>query len=123
MTPEQIAKSGTESAHQCALFAKAASELKHYPMLRWMHSIPNGGRRDLREAARLKAEGARAGVWDIFFPCPTLDWSGLYIEMKVGKNKLSELQEQFACDLADKYKFELCYSWQEAWAAIERYLG
>ena len=40
-------------------------------------AIPNGGWRDIRTAARLKAEGVCRGVPDLFIPA----W-GLWIEMK-----------------------------------------
>ena len=45
MTPETLAKSGTEAAHQTALFAWAALQLQRWPELRWLHHIPNGGSR------------------------------------------------------------------------------
>lgn len=70
MTPDQIAKSGTEAAHQTALFAFIAvarsrgfqkawewatsgdalldvstSTPDAWPELRWLHHIPNGGSR------------------------------------------------------------------------------
>lgn len=40
-------------------------------------AIPNGGWRDIRTAARLKAEGVTPGVPDLFIP----EW-GVFIEMK-----------------------------------------
>lgn len=40
-------------------------------------SIPNGGKRGIREAARLKAEGVTAGIPDLHIP----QWK-LWIEMK-----------------------------------------
>lgn len=46
----------------------------------WIHAIPNGGGRGIREAGRLKAEGVSAGVPDLF--CPSLC---LWIEMKKRK--------------------------------------
>lgn len=50
--------------------------------LRWIHAIPNGGARDIRTAAKLKAEGVKSGIWDIFWPYRSKGYSGLYIEMK-----------------------------------------
>ena len=43
-------------------------------------AIPNGGRRDIATARRLKAEGVVAGVPDLFVP----EWM-LWIEMKRAK--------------------------------------
>ncbi|WCF59073.1 endonuclease [Pseudomonas phage UF_RH5] len=112
MTPATLAKSGTEHAHQTALFAYAAVAYLHgfdvadewcktgklpkrdpdappkVPALEWFHAIPNGGSRGDDDKSRkirgaqLKAEGVRQGVADTFLPWPSGDWHGLYIEMK-----------------------------------------
>ena len=39
-----------------------------HPKLRWMFAIPNGGYRDVREATRLKKQGVKSGVSDMFLP-------------------------------------------------------
>jgi hypothetical protein len=111
MTPAQLAKTGSESAHQIALFAWASVAYNHgfelaqlwldggnvavdtlsepaVPELKWIHHIPNGGSRgnDVRSqqirGAKLKAEGVRSGVSDICLPVRRAGCSGLYIEMK-----------------------------------------
>lgn len=112
MTPATLAKSGTEHAHQTALFAYAAVAYLHgfdvadewsktgklpkrdpdapptVPALEWFHAIPNGGSRGDDDKSRkirgaqLKAEGVRQGVADTFLPWPNGGWHGLYIEMK-----------------------------------------
>lgn len=131
--PGYWAQSGTESGHQKSLFAWAAIEAKTDPRLSLMFAIPNGGKRDAGTAARMKAEGVRAGVPDIFLPAPVVRinhgdnsalWHGLFIEMKVGKGKLSDEQKEwmFAFD-QQGYKCETCYSWLEAREAINNYLG
>ena len=66
-----IARSGTESANQIALFAWTADNREEYPMLEIMHHIPNGGHRNKSTANRLRLEGVRAGVPDIFLPFPS----------------------------------------------------
>ncbi len=45
-------------------------------------AIPNGGGRTRRTAGRLKAEGVRPGVADIFCALPVPGHAGLWIEMK-----------------------------------------
>lgn len=45
-------------------------------------AIPNGGGRSKGEAGRLKAEGVKAGVSDLFVAWPAGDRHGLWIEMK-----------------------------------------
>lgn len=140
MTPEQLAKSGSEDAHQMALFAWARLEEKRYPMLKWMHAIPNGGLRSARTGAKMKATGARKGVWDIFLPVPT--WVqevkkvslGLYIEMKkpalvvngkkTSAGTLTPEQKEYRQHLTFyAYDSVVCYTWEEARDAILAYLS
>ena len=134
VTPEQLAKSGSEDAHQMAVFCWAASVLSQYPQLEWMHSIPNGGFRNKIEATKLVATGARAGVWDIFLPYPRIQHGdlfihGIYIEMKAPaqRNKkdggLSKEQIDFG-DWAKHvgYATAVCYTWEEARDVIVNYL-
>lgn len=100
MTPDQLAKSGTESGHQRAVFAWAALHLGKWPELRWLHHIPNGGSRgdDARSrqirGAALKAEGVKTGVSDLCLPVKRGEFSGLYIEMKKPGKLKSESKEQ-----------------------------
>lgn len=58
-------------------------------------AIPNGGARSKREAGRLKAEGVRAGVSDVFCALPRGGWSGLFIEMKSSTGTASKEQRQW----------------------------
>ena len=55
-------------------------------------AIPNGGLRNKVTAAKLKAEGVLAGVPDLFIATPNSTHSGLFIEMKAGRGKPTELQ-------------------------------
>lgn len=146
MSPDAIAKSGSESAHQKALFAWAAMA-KHFgfsvaflaesyakgaaihpndarpvPALDWLFAIPNGGKRDAITASRLKAEGVRAGVHDVFWPFPTQQYAGLFIEMKVDNNKLTDEQKVFGAVMIERcYAVAVCYSWREAAMVIQLY--
>jgi hypothetical protein len=47
-----------------------------------LFAIPNGGQRNIIVASKLKAEGVRAGVPDLFLAFPKKDAAGLFIEMK-----------------------------------------
>lgn len=95
MTPWELAKPGTEHAHQRALFAWAAiaadygfdyadDELaydhrtrsalsakywsREYPELKYMFAIHNQGHGDVIRGGRARAEGVKAGVPDIMLP-------------------------------------------------------
>lgn len=58
----------------------------------YLFAIPNGGKRNVREAARLKRQGVKAGVSDLMLNIARNGYHGLDIELKIGKNKLSENQ-------------------------------
>ena len=61
----------TEHEEQCALFEWADC---WFPMVSaLLFAIPMGGHRHIAVAAKLKAEGVKAGVPDIFFALPKVD--------------------------------------------------
>lgn len=125
ITPEQLAKPGTEHAHQAALFCWASMKYETYPELRLMFAIPNGGLRDKITAARLKATGVKAGVPDIFLPVAIFGrYHGLFIEMKADKGTLSVAQSKWCFDLRDAgYEVVFCYGWEQARDTIIEYLN
>ena len=138
MTPETLAKSGTEAAHQTALFAWAALQVKRWPELRWLHHIPNGGSRgdDAKSRAirgsQMKAQGVRTGVADVCLPVRRGGWSGLYIEMKkpsekpvkaTSKGGVSDDQAEFGAFVQSQgFGWIVCYSWEEAAEVLTQYL-
>jgi hypothetical protein len=130
ITPEILARSGTEDAEQAALFCWAGDQIAsgRFEVLQMMHAIANGGKRDIRTAVRLKATGVKAGVSDIFLPVSRHGVHGLYIEMKKSKanggGRVSDEQKQWGADvLREGYGFCVCYGWQEAASVLEQYLS
>lgn len=132
ITPEDLAKSGSEDGHQMALFAWAADNVGRYPQLKWLHSIPNGGQRHVAEASKLVATGMRGGIWDVFLPYPydgMTGYHGCYIEMKKPERRnhkdggLSKDQLEFGA-YAERsgYFCAVCYTWEEARDVILKYL-
>ncbi len=122
ITPDQIAKAGTEHSHQVALFVWA--QQSGIPELKWMFAIPNGGQRTAVAGARLKAEGVKAGVPDIFLPIYRRTWSGLWIELKKPKGVVSDDQNIWLDFLAtQEYCTRVCWGWEEARNALLEYLG
>ena len=113
----------TEHDEQVSLFNILGLYKDKYPILSWIHAIPNGGHRHVAVARRMKAEGVKAGVWDIFVPVPADDKCGLYIEMKYGKNNLTDNQKAFRDAVGDGYKWAVCYSGIDAANVIGEYLG
>jgi hypothetical protein len=112
-----------ESNNQQALFQWAAYSNIKYPELSLMYHIPNGGKRNVREAARLKKEGVKSGIPDICLPVARGIYHGLYIELKAGKGKASDNQKDWIDRLTNQgYKAEVCIGWEQAKDAILEYL-
>lgn len=94
------------------------------------YAIPNGGSRNIREAANMKKEGVRAGISDM---CVILKDKVLYIEMKKqprilksGKLsyagiKVSDNQKKFIekVNLNPSIVAKVCYGFIEAKKFIE----
>lgn len=114
----------SEAEEQEALFRWASLMRGRLPGIGLMHHVPNGGSRDPTEAARLKAQGVKAGVPDICLPVPRGAYHGLYIEMKVGKNKPTKNQCEWIASLREqKYAVAVCYGWEAAAETIKKYYG
>lgn len=95
----------------------------NYPQL-LIFAIPNGSHRYIAVARKLKAEGVVAGVPDLFMPIPNSEHNGLFIEMKAGKNKTTEFQNNIIQKLKDNnYAVEVCYSFDEFTNVINSYLA
>lgn len=106
-----------------ALFKWAALNVNRMPALSLMFAIPNGGRRDPVTGARLKAEGVKAGVPDIFLPYPSPNWNGLFIELKKMDGKTSIKQKEWITKLTHVgYRAVVCVGWEAAAREIETYL-
>jgi hypothetical protein len=113
----------SEHEEQVALFEWAEMSMSMYPELENMFAIPNGGKRNVTVARKLKDEGVKAGVLDVLLAVPNHKYHGLWIEMKYGKNKLSELQLIWKERLEKYgYKVVVCYFWYDAVEEIKKYL-
>jgi hypothetical protein len=112
-----------EHAEQAALMRWAALQSRRYPALEMLFAIPNGGRRDAVTGARLKAEGVKAGVPDIFLPWPAGGWHGLFIELKAQGGRPTQAQRWWIERLQEAgYMAEVCYGWEEAAEVLAAYL-
>ena len=107
----------SEASEQCAVVEWA--EWKGIPIF----AIPNGGKRDPKEAAYLKRQGVKAGVPDLFIPVASEDYHGLFIELKIGNNKPTPAQKEWLRRLrSEGYAAYVCYGASNAIACIEAYL-
>lgn len=114
----------SEHQEQKWLFEWAWKLERLHPQLGLMFAVPNGGLRNKLVAKKLKAEGVKSGVPDIFLAVPKDSYHGLFIEMKFGKNKATENQTKWLNNLwAQGYETAICYSWGDAKDIICKYLG
>src|ERR1700722_14944934 len=124
MTPEILAKSGSEDSHHMAVFCWAQQNEVKYPDLKYLFAIPNGGYRDKITAGKVKATGGKKGVPDICFPGKGGLFYGLWIELKKD-SKAPVSKEQFEwIDMlrSQGYAALVCVGWIEAKEVIECYL-
>ena len=122
-----VAKAGSESQEQQALFSwwriggfrtfgLAACQL---------FAIPNGGKRGIATAARMKSEGVTAGIPDVFLAAPSGDKHGLFIELKraTRQARLSSAQQVTISILRTAgYECVVAHGWVAARQEIENYL-
>ncbi len=175
MTPDQLAKSGTEHGEQRALFQWCNVAIKfgfsiawqwaetgvmpEMPAvqcwsvdaameapaeeLNWLFAVPNGGLRDKITAAKLRHEGVKPGVPDLFLPLPFDNrngkWAGLFIEMKrdekteAGVRKATRIKQRAGStsDVQDEwigqlrrvgYAVAVCFDWRAAAQQLQSYV-
>ena len=113
-----------ESEEQITLFQWARLQSGKYPELSLLYHVPNGGSRNRAEAARLQAEGVKAGVPDLCLPVPRGAFHGLYIELKrVRGSRTSDLQVGWMESLMKQgYCVAICKGWEQAAQTIIEYL-
>lgn len=91
-----------EHQEQVKLFQWAAENEAKYPELKWMFAVPNWiGRHTAKHGARLKAEGRKAGVLDVWLPVRRGDFPGLVIELKAGNNRPTAEQKEWLAHLRE----------------------
>lgn len=132
----------TESQIQCAIveWANHASIrlpspfLSSYRVGSFLFAIPNGGKRSITEGIRLKKEGVKKGVSDLFLAIP-MDVveshhpiiyykCGLWIEVKTKSGKISKEQQNWLIKMFELgYETVFVRSVDEGIQAIKDYLG
>lgn len=97
-----------------------------FPELRGiLFACPNGGYRNIKEAARLKKAGVVPGVADAILLKSNGKFNSLCIEFKAGdKGKQSDLQKSWQ-ELAEKHgnKYVICRSFDQFRDEIQSYLS
>ena len=121
MVPKKTQKTKLSEAQEQTMIFQWA---KLKPELKWLFSVPNGGSRNFLEAINLKRQGLKKGISDMCLPLPKGKYHGLFIELKVGRNKPSPEQLEFISYVnSNDYFARVCYGHEEAISLIENYLN
>lgn len=111
-----------ELEHQLQVSCIKWFRLQHRGRL--IYAIPNGSKRNIITATKLKAEGVTSGIPDLHIPVPNRFYHGLYIEMKVKPNSPTLSQREMMSKLhANGYKCAVCYSLDQFIEVVNQYLS
>jgi hypothetical protein len=114
----------SEHQIQCAFFEHCTWKAQSDSRWAKIFAIPNGGLRHIAVARRLKKEGMKSGVPDVFVAVPSGGKHGLFIEFKQPGNRMSAAQKIWKEMLwGSGYHFDVCYSAEEGVKLVETYLG
>lgn len=117
------AKVPTEHTEQVLLVKWFAMQ---YPAIgKRLVAVPNGGQRNVIVAAKLKAEGVRAGFPDLMLLMPRHGFAGLIIELKRKKGGTLQPEQADWLEWLGEQGFMtvVCKGFEAAQTAIKDYLG
>ena len=87
-------------------------------------AVPNGGFRNAREAAIMKAEGVTPGVADVILLVARHGFNSLCIEFKTQRGRQSELQKEWQKQAEENgNKYVICRSFMEFKEIVDEYLS
>lgn len=121
----------TEEQEQITLVQRASY---HRICKDYLFAIPNGGKRHLVTAMKLKKQGVKPGIPDLFLAYPTNKFHGLFIELKRRAQTKAEGGSRSKGSLTvDQmimikqlnhvgYMATVAYGADEAWKIITEYL-
>jgi hypothetical protein len=111
----------SEHEIQCALVRWCDLQGPPYDLL---YANPNGGHRRKSVAAKMKAEGVRAGVPDLTLPVPRGRFGALYLELKRPGKYPTAVQREMIGRLREAgNRVRVVRSVDEAMDAIHEYLN
>lgn len=95
-----------------------------YPELsKLLFAVPNGGTRNKREAAIMKAEGITAGVSDLLLLVPNKYFHGLCIEVKTETGRQTKMQKDWQTEVEKQgYKYVVVRNIDDFIEQIRMYL-
>ncbi len=113
-------KLGAETQEMIKLF----DLIKHHNIPGTHYHIKNEGKRSIQAAIIDKRMGLNVGMPDYCNALPIGGFGALYIEMKVGKNKVTEMQHERLIELKMNGNYvAVCYGHECAFDLIKRYVN
>lgn len=97
-----------------------------YPKLKGrLFAVPNGGKRSMKTASEMKAEGVVSGVSDLILLKKNRAYSALLIEMKTLKGCQTDTQKEWQRIMTadDEYKYVVCRSLEDFMREVNDYLN
>jgi hypothetical protein len=116
-----------EHQEQVRVFEWARDHEIEFPDLEWLFAVPNFsgrlGEKTARQGARLKAEGRKPGVLDMWLPVKRSEHPGLVIELKVGSNVPTSDQRRWIRHLLQQgWRVVVAYGADETITVLKEYL-
>jgi hypothetical protein len=115
----------TEHQEQCAFIEWCERNAGHCPDLAYVVAIPNGGKRSIGVARKMKREGQKAGYPDLLLDVALGGYHGWRCEMKrFGGVVNKKTQAPWHVRLTGQgYRVDVCVGWEAAARALVAYLG
>lgn len=113
-----------EGQEQAALMREI--QLRYHEVYELIYHVPNGGHRVKAVAAKLKAQGVKAGIPDLVLPMARGGYFGLYIEFKATIDPAPVSSSQQACIKrlnAQGYLAVVCRGHFDAMECLRAYLA
>lgn len=90
-----------------------------------LFAIPNGGQRNIITAKRMKDEGVRAGIPDLFLAVPRGKFHGLFVEMKKTRGGVVSDAQKACMEMLSNngYCVTVCHGFIDAQEAVKGYLS
>jgi len=122
--PGRIRKKKSNIEHEIqSEYFKKLKDIPEVPELDFIFAIPNGGRRHIVTALKMKKEGVKRGVPDIMIPIVKGNSPGMFIETKAPDGKESKSQIRYRIFLKSQgYQHKICRSAKELLDTTLNYL-
>ena len=107
---------GKRAAPERAIQVAIVKALRQHCKFVWF-AVPNGGKRHIHTAIKMKAEGVRAGTPDLVFVLP--QGRAAFLELKSEEGRLSDAQIQFRQEVQALCAYwAVAHSIDEAWGIL-----